>query len=1737
MPKTLGLLIAVLIIALLGALAVTLNDRAGFGFYLNGQLQGDSESLDIWAGNGIEVTADSSPDQTDYTISTHLGVQIGETPIDHADGGNAVADTLAFDSTDESLKIDGVHSVGTNGENVVTYNFTEAAVEIQAEGTPVAESTATPPVPIRRPAINFIEDDGIILTLADAPDPDGDADTDDDRIDITVTLDGLEFYEYDDVTVTSTQIQDTTPADVRFDQFELRGGTNVTIDTATYTTDDKVVYEVSSSAATGIEFASEDSATPTFVAGDSLNVYAGDGITVNYTEPPSVSEQATYEIVSDGIVMRLDGAAQTGDLTSATSFLSLDLNEGAGVIIDFNESSDGVGTYTLTAEAGSIDLHQGTSTTVDDATDLNIEGGTNITVDLDATGTYPTYTVSASSGITGNINFSKNDLTGYPRPGLNVTEGDGIAVTFVEGGLTESADYELSIEQLDLDRTTLTAGTGMTVTAGTPDVTTGAIEYEVSDPKISFWIDGSDTNADRGGLDLIGGTDIAISQTTHGDRVAYTLDFDGTSGSPEFTGSPDAIDAPDTVNIEGVGAIDVTLNENPTGTARYRISLDQSYIDRDTVVAGDNITVTSGTPDATTDAIEYEISNPTIDFFLNGTDIGNDRGGIDLVGGANVTITQTTHDDRVAFSIAATTSGAGDITFDSGGQTTVAASEVNIDASTGSGIDITLSAVSGVATYAFAVDESDLDRTSVTGGSGITVTAGNANSEGVIDYSVAIDTSVVEQAIVSAGNAIDVTDTTASGVTTYTVAVDESDIDRTTLTASTSITLTGGTPAADGSRAYTVAVKESAIDRTTVTAGTGITVTGGTPAADGSRAYTVADTSDTISFFLNGADTGNDRAGIDLVPGTDITISQTTHNDRVAYTLNSTAVAGDATTYQTDGSGNDVEAATVSLNEGDGIDITLSDSSGDAHYLLAVDQSDLDRTTVTGGSSITVTAGNANSEGVIDYSVAFDTSGIEQAIVSAGNAIDVTDTTASGVTTYTVAVDESDIDRTTLTAGDGITLTGGTPAADGSRAYTIEDEGDDISFFLGGTDTGEDRDGLDLIAGTDITITQVANTDRVSYTVNSTASGSSEVDYQTDGTGADLSAGEMAINEGNAIAVALTNSSGVASFEVGVAEDELDRTTVVAGDGVTVTAGTADATTGAIEYTVADDGDAITFRAAGTSDVDRPILKLTQGHAVQVVLTNTTDEAVYSIGVRENILAKTIVEAGDGIEVASSFNNILAQSTYTISDPNDEISFFENGASIDDKEGLDITAGDGLEITTQSHSNRVQYTIAESEPDEITFYDTAGSTLATEPGLQIKAGTNVTIATDTSTSDRVIYTINASGSGGGGGSSDITFASGSQDIVDASEVDITSDSDSGITVTLTDETDVATYALSVDTSDFLDELTEAEVTSDTDDTFGLVSGERLEESVNAFQNFSPDVLRSVAHLPADKEDAVLYLPHDFTQGDQSNQTVTAAHDSQGRVGYSSGVVVEAFGSLESGDNLAGLTSIYGYGADTSNYTIEIVHSTNEHWLDSVDLIEINGTVYDLGDLYYQYGIPTKEITSHPTGLSTTTLHLNFQYTGGDDWTYTDSGTGRDEAGLYSWRDDIDLYVRLQGAPTWLEHLVWNGKSDLVTATQKNWYDTDVTLTSLGAFPYVRVESDGFYQDILVSEITALTADTAATTLGSGTYRSVMFHKFDATTDGERTKWMYLGKDADSLLVAFTDTLANIAPGIKIFGLD
>ena len=1886
MPRTLGLLIAVLIIALLGALAITLNDNTGLRFYLDGVFQGESESLDIHKGHGIDVIAHSSPDQTDYTISTHLGASIGGSAIGHSSGtGPAVADTIDLESPDGSLKITATHVVTSVGKNVIEFDLNDAAIDFALDGTTLTttyDKTASAGTTGPRSALNLKSSDSSLTIVADAY---GTAAYF--EYDIVDAGDGIEFF------VSATPVPSAGGV---FDELNIEAGGSGNVSVSAAESSGRVTYTIEAVQDDTIGF-SLDGGTES--AHDALDIDQGAGISVTFTPGATAQDPANYVISADPLGFTEDGTV-SGRLTA----YNLDLNEGSGIDISMdNTSVPGAVSYTISSP-GAVDFKDSAhSVSLDDRDAVDILAGSGISVALTDPSGVATYTIAAVGGVSGNTEFKSGTQTkkvGHTVD-LNAAADSGLDIVLTQPATNEVL-YEFVVDESDLDRTTIAAGAGITVTAGTPDATTKAIDYIISDPTISFFLGGTDSRQDRAGIDLVAGTDIAITQNAHNDRFAYTIDFSGQTGADiDFnSGTQTAVTDAAEVDIDSAtgSGIDISLTEPTPDDALYSISVDQDELARTSVSAasGSGVTVTAGTANATTGVRDYALALGGIDFWLGGTNLNLERPGIEMVGGTDISITSATHTDRVAFTIDYSGTTGADIDFNSGTQTAVTdAAEVDIDSATGSGIDIALSQpTTGEALYGLSVDQDELARTTVSAasGSGITVTGGAANATtGVRDYALTLggidfwlggtNLNLERPGIeLVGGTDIAITSTTHNDRVAYAIAfsgstsggasIDFNSGGQTAVTSATEVDIDSATGSGidialsqptTGEALYGLSVDQDELARTTVTAGTGMTVTAGTAnATTGVRNYTIADAGDDISFFLGGNDTNIDAGGVGIRAGTGITLTGSAQTGHYEYTIAATGGASGNVTFGHAGS-SDVISAAADVEEGHGIDLTLANTSGVATYTVVVDESDLDRTEVSAGNAIDVTAGNANSAGVIGYAV---------------------------------AVDESDLSRTTVVAGSGVTVTAGNANSDGAIAYTVADPTDAISFFRNGSDLNVDRDGIDLVPGSNVTITTTEHSDRVAYTINSAApTGSTDITFKTNGSGSDVTedAVSLSSNTDSGIDISLTETSNVATYSLSVDESELDRTTVTAGSGITVVTGAADATTGARNYTVTDAGDDIsfylggndtnidaegvglragtgvaitgssqtgryeytistsgattanvTFGHAGASDVISDEADVQEAHGIDVTLASNGGVATYTVSVDESNLDRTQVLAGNAIDVTAGNVNPAGVRGYTVSVDESDLDRTEvqAGNAIDvtagnpnsagvigyavavdesDLSRTTVVAGSGVTVTagTANSDGAIAYTVADVG-DTIEF-SRNGTAVGSKSQMDLIAGTGVTVST-TTTADRVLYTIDNNFTGmnlqdpdgssgnivnsdtillrpnpsqpginvdldnpGAGGvarysigldvnaipanaiqsefnayiGSNLFGAGSSIRMTEGNAIDLTgndlgsieefiiavdeSDIDkpaviegNGVDITTAANGAATDYTVTVDPSEIV--LTEAQAKSDTSTVSGAVTGKLLADSV--VQHQRPNVLGipQVSTIPTVQGEELIYLTHDYTEGVADERTITVGNDNFGRYGYSSGRIIDQFGSVNG--NIGTVHSIYGFGTSLTDYTIRLIHSSSEQLLTSLDSIRINGTSYSLDSVRREYGIFVRDLTTYPS-LTAATFTFNLHQTGADanQFLFNDGTTKVVPAGLYEWNERVDEYARLVSEAEGIPVDIWSPAS--LDLDEDVWLSTGEAITALRTtndYDIIRVQGDGHHVDVELDEIVVLANGTAGQAVANGQYIASITHTFGETPPQNITV-VYLGTDGTNLLVAFDKEHAVEPAFADLYGVD
>ena len=338
MPRTLGLLIAVLIIALLGALAITLNGNTGLLFLKDDIQIGKAESLDIHGGNGIDVSAGATGnEEVQYVISAHLEATIGGgTPVPHTSGtGTAVADTIDVESPDGSLKVTATHNTSA-GHNVIEFDLTEAGIDFYLNDTKQTtnyDTTATPPGG-PRPALSLASSDSSITIGASDNEADNRFD-----YDLTDPSDGIEFY------LNGTQVGTTV-----FDEVDIKGTSSGNVTVTATESGGRVTYELTSTPDDTIAFSNEGSNTPaTSHQRAGLDLIEGDGIDIALTEGTAATDSASYEIEAEGLRFWLDGSDEGDNL------YAIDLNSGAGIHVGYDDVA-GKGTYTIATTGATVDF-------------------------------------------------------------------------------------------------------------------------------------------------------------------------------------------------------------------------------------------------------------------------------------------------------------------------------------------------------------------------------------------------------------------------------------------------------------------------------------------------------------------------------------------------------------------------------------------------------------------------------------------------------------------------------------------------------------------------------------------------------------------------------------------------------------------------------------------------------------------------------------------------------------------------------------------------------------------------------------------------------------------------------------------------------------------------------------------------------------------------------------------------------------------------------------------------------------------------------------------------------------------------------------------------------------------------------------------------------------------------------------------------------------------------------------
>ena len=143
----------------------------------------------------------------------------------------------------------------------------------------------------------------------------------------------------------------------------------------------------------------------------------------------------------------------------------------------------------------------------------------------------------------------------------------------------------------------------------------------------------------------------------------------------------------------------------------------------------------------------------------------------------------------------------------------------------------------------------------------------------------------------------------------------------------------------------------------------------------------------------------------------------------------------------------------------------------------------------------------------------------------------------------------------------------------------------------------------------------------------------------------------------------------------------------------------------------------------------------------------------------------------------------------------------------------------------------------------------------------------------------------------------------------------------------------------------------------------------------AGQSRNKKVLDEVDRIPDTFQGALIYLTHDYTEGGKLDFTITTGFNvldigggfTENEAGYDTGRFDGTpFGSVDR--NIAPIEVIQGNGTAVE-YGVSGFESYNEPFMNSVSMVEINGTQYAVGSVIVSGGIYTLRLVNPPTDLT------------------------------------------------------------------------------------------------------------------------------------------------------------------------
>jgi len=996
----------------------------------------------------------------------------------------------------------------------------------------------------------------------------------------------------------------------------------------------------------------------------------GGSITITGTEVDgSVTNEGTLGVGAGGatsstLLSNTSGA--TGVTVNVAGILSISESTSAngGSITITGTEVDGSVTNELQTIANTSDATSHTVTLSNSGGSVQLVEGANVTLTTTGTGSDGIVTIAASSGGGADLSYS-----GASSP-VTLASSTGTDVTFTEGGIVTitASSSNLTISATEVDGS-------VTNEAWTIDADDADTEV-ISNQTVKFEGAGITTTDYNPATDvlLITSTEVDGSVTNELQTIANTSD--ATSHTVTLSNSGGSVQLVEGSNITltttGTGSDGiVTIASTGGGTTDLSytgstspVTLASSTGNDVTITEGGIVTITATSSNLTISATEVDgsvtnelqtIAN-TSDATSHTVTLSNSGGSVQLVEGANVTLTTTGTGSDGIVTIAATSGGGTDLSYSG------ASSPVTLVSSSGNDVTFT---ESGIVTITATSSNLTISATEVDGSitnEGILgVGAGGATSSTIIT-----NTSTGNDVTVNVGGILSISESTSTNGGSITITGTEVDgsVTNELQTIANTSDATSHTVTLSSSGGSIQFVEGANVTLTTTGTGSdGIVTIAATSGGGTDLSYSGASSPVTL-VSSSGNDVTFTESGIVTITATssNLTISATEVDGSVTNELQTLANTSDATSHTVTLSNS---GGSVQLVEGSNVTLTTTGTGSDGIVTIASTEVDGSITNEgilgvgAGGATSSTLTTNTSTGNDVTVNVAGILS-ISESTSSNGGSITITGTEVDGsvtnelqtlantsnATSHTVTLSNSG-GSVQLVEGANVTLTTTGTGSDGIVTIAATSGGGADLSFTGSTSPVT----LNSSTGTDVTFTE-------SGIVTITATSSNVTISATEVDGSVTNELQTIANTSDATSHTVTLSSSGGSVQLVEGTNVTLTTTGTGSDGIVTIASTE------VDGSITNEG--ILGVGAGGATSSTIITNTSTGNAVTI---NAAGILSISESTSSNGGSITIT----GTEVDGSVTNELQTIANTSNATSHTVTLSNSGGSVQLVEGSNIT--------------------------------------------------------------------------------------------------------------------------------------------------------------------------------------------------------------------------------------------------------------------------------------------------------------------------------------------------------------------------------------------------------------------------------------------------------------------------------